>query len=219
MTDLPSPLDLAYVFAPPAHSNVPGSPKLTIRLRSQPTDQHFDPETVQASIISISGQAEKLKVTHPWSRAESYRVLPGRVVLQDRLGKCVEAFTFGGTLELDPTDMVTTCIITSPAPILSLVAQNALPELLAEEVEILLAELAASWSGDPDEIPLRMSGLEPDVIYRACLVSMLKKYHRISPAEGSSRERLLHLIRSELREAGVDASAANEKTLAELLAD
>jgi hypothetical protein len=169
MVNTTQPYDLGYTFYPPRHHHDPGHPRLDITLRASPTELHFDPEKVELHIVSPTERIENLSVTHPWTGIRDFQVYPGRIVLRDRVDKTAKAFTFGGRLEIHPEDKQTVCTIQSNAPILSLTIDRSLAVMLAEEVEIMLAERRAAWANDISSFEDRLKSIDPSTFYLATL--------------------------------------------------
>jgi hypothetical protein len=175
----PESHELGYYFYPQNRAGRLGHPRLDILLRSTPSERHFDPEKVHLFILSPQNDIEALVIDHPWRSLKRYRLVPGRVIIEDRRGKAVEAFTYGGDLEINANDERTLCMLVSPAAILDLSADagiSRLPatglsagQLLAQETEILLAERRAAWARDPDQYETRLAGVDPAALYAACL--------------------------------------------------
>jgi hypothetical protein len=109
--------ELGYRFDPPEQTT---PYRLSVWLRAAPTGRHYDPESVQCLVTTSPDSVEPLSIEHPWSLANAYQVSAGRIVLSDRKAKPVEAFTFGGQLQIDSTATVTQCTFDSTAPILPL---------------------------------------------------------------------------------------------------
>lgn len=175
-------LDLGYVFSPPCTSNVPCHRRLTINIRSSPTYLHFDPESVNFSVASPAWGTEFIKVFHPWLWTKKYNVLASRIIMRDRLNKVVEAFTFGGKLQIKTKDKRTRCSIVSNAPILPVEDWYATSSsLLAEEVEVLLAE----WRKLFDESNLgnkfeeQLALVDPPLLYIICLDTLQGKFSSV----------------------------------------
>ena len=89
---------LGYCFHPPtADPHDLGYPQLDVVIRSAPTGEHFDPESVTCLIATASGSS-KLSVVHPWTQDNTYRVCAGEIEIEDARHEQVTAFTFGGDL-------------------------------------------------------------------------------------------------------------------------
>lgn len=195
----PQPYDLGYTFFPARHPHDPGHPRLDIIIRPEPTGLHFDPERVQIPVVQQEENFENLLVTHPWARAENLELFPGRVILRDRLNKVAEAFVFGGQVEINSDEEKTRLSLRSPAPILSLTIERSVAVLLAEEVEILLAERRAAWAGNLHEYEHRLARTDPLSLYHACLNSLREKFRHFPPAEDGQNQRFYHFLVVESR--------------------
>ena len=148
---------LGYIFYPSDFRHSPGYQRLEVRIRSLPTNLHYDPERVSFPIVIENGMKETLKIFHPWRYAPEYQVCAGSIVLEDRKGKQVEAFTFGGNLQIRTQDEITICTFESEAPILEMGTDDPIQELLIEEVDILLAERSAAALPDAFEFEQRLA--------------------------------------------------------------
>lgn len=94
-------MELGYRFASPAYPNAPGSPRLLVSIYQTPTLKHFDPEQVILNIVNKDGFPDFLTVTHPWHLGdETYRVCAGHVILSDRKGEKIIAYTLGGDMHV-----------------------------------------------------------------------------------------------------------------------
>jgi hypothetical protein len=171
---------LGYCFYPRRYPNAPGHPRLDIVLRPAPTEQHFDPEWVTLHVLSdrgVPGVFEKLTVRHPWRwPCRRYRLVAGLVTWGDRKGEEVAAFSFGGALAIESEAAYTTCILTSEAPILYVVPRESIATLLAEEVEVLLAEGRAAWIERPEAFQTRLAAVDPLTLYVACLKTLRTRF-------------------------------------------
>ncbi len=150
-------------------------------------------------VLSLDRDLETLKIVHPWQGQSDFHVIPGRIILRVRPGKTIEAFTFGGELRIEGDEALTTCTITSDAPILDLADGHATVEVLAEEVEILLAEQHARWLQTPEVFDQKLASLDPLDFYSACLLALREKLKHLPIVEGSPTEKLTRLIASEAR--------------------
>jgi hypothetical protein len=150
---------------------------------SVPTGKHFDPEKLSLTVAPKHKGTELLRVQHPWPGQDQYRACAGHVILQDRKGKKVEAFTFGGDLRIESEEMLTVCFLTSPAPILVLIGTSSIPMLLAVETEIVFAERRANWELDRSTFKDRLTAADPFTLYCICLEALKKKFERY-PSRG-----------------------------------
>jgi len=191
--------DYGYYFHSREYSNSPGHPKLDVLLRSAPTGKHFDPEKLSITVASEDRGTEFLRVHHPWPGQEQHRACAGRVILQDRKGKKVEAFTFGGDLRIESEDMLTACVLTSPAPLLERTGTSSIAELLAEETEIIFAERRADWEPDHSAFKDRLTAADPFILYCICLESLKEKFEQYPPREDEFIQQFVHFLNTEIK--------------------
>jgi hypothetical protein len=168
--------EYGYFYHSREWSSSPGHPRLDVFLRSAPTEKHFDPVKMTIKVAVGGKDIEFIKVQHPWSLLERYHAYPGRVILQDRKGKIVEAFTFGGELRIESEEALTVGMLTSPAPILELTSTSSIPSILAEETEIIFAERRAEWEPDHKTFIKKLIVADPFVLYCACLKYLKAKF-------------------------------------------
>jgi hypothetical protein len=168
--------EYGYFFHPQERPDSPGHPQLDVFLRSVPTEKHFDPTKMTLNVALEHKDIEFIKVHHPWSLHEQYQACAGRIILQDRKGKIVEAFTFGGDLRIESKEEVTIGILTSPAPILELTSTSSIPSILAEETEIIFAERRAKWEPDHAAFIKKLIVADPLALYCASLEYLGVKY-------------------------------------------
>jgi hypothetical protein len=197
MVNATNEIDLGYVFYPPREPHDPGHPRLDIFLRPEPTYQHFDPEKVYFNVVPPNEEVQELVISYPWVRQKKYQVYPGRIFMIDRLRTTKEVFTFGADLEIDNNEERTQCIITSPAPILGLIIPHSIAVMLAEEVEILLAELRAVWAEDLGELEKRLASAGPLSLYGACLDALSKKFEAWENQEDELAREFIHFLHVE----------------------
>ncbi len=164
-------LDFGYAFEPDSSPDHPAHTRLRIVLRAHPTHAHYDPERVTLPIITPGHEIQALQLYHPWPADRAYRAAAGRIVLQDRLGKKVEAFSFGGAVTLDAEPEYVVVHLESPAPILALQFPGSVSSHLTDAVEGLLAQRRAAHdvAGQPHYFETCLAQLAPDALYQACL--------------------------------------------------
>ncbi len=164
-------LDFGYAFEPDGSPDHPAHTRLRIVLRAHPTLAHYDPEHVTLPIITPNREVEELRLFHPWPADRAYRAAAGRIILEDRLGKKVEAFSFGGALTLDAEPDYVVVQLESPAPILALQFPGSVSGHLADAVEGLLAQRRAAhdMAGQPHQFETRLARFAPEDLYQACL--------------------------------------------------
>lgn len=179
--DLISDLDIGYYFHKDDNNNSIGASALGINIYAQPTLHHFDPDHVDAYIVNSENQLEFITIFHPWIRKKEFTLAAGLITISDRLGKKVEAFSFGGTVMVNTFLEKTSSLFVSPAPILQLRSDQSLTmsEMLAEEVIKLLAIYKAEYYPKNRDFELRLSSLPPLPLYIASLHSIIKQYSKI----------------------------------------
>lgn len=170
--------DLGYRYYPKQYPQSAGHPRLDIKISERPSEQHFDPDWVQFLIFSSADAShpqriEHLKVNHPWTFQTAYRVAPGVLIISDRKDKKVEAFTFGGTLQIDVDNESTNCIIRSSAPIIELDVFDGTVTEFIKQVEIILARRRAIWAPDEAKFEARLSKTLPSQLYAACIEELI----------------------------------------------
>lgn len=211
--------NLGYVFYPARRPHAVGHPRLDIFLRTIPTRLHFDPERVEIPALLPAGNVEMLLLYHPWPGTQSYRVYPGRLIVRDRVNKEVEAFTFGGQLEIKTGEDFTVCTVTSEAPILDLGLGQSVAEMLAEEVEILFAEQRAAWGRNLDALEQRLAEIDPLTLYLACTHSLRERFRHYPAGEDELIRHFQHLLNTERQQfEEIHPLPAQAATLEELLA-
>ncbi len=209
--------ELGYCFLPAAESHDIGHAQLTVVIRPAPTEQHFDPEVAVCTVAAIGGDVATLRIHHPWVLETPYRVCAGHIVLEDRKGKQVTAFTFGGTLHIDSDVHRTVCHFTSPAPILEHSRQrDTLEVLLGEEAEILFAERRAAARTHDDGFDHRLAKADPLHLYLACLAALRDKLDRWPAWEEPIHLEFKHFLRTTLDHRSA-TDAIEIPALAELL--
>jgi len=176
----PKAEDWGYRFYPRAYPHAPGHPRLDVIIPQTPTGRHFDPVTVHLLVRARShiksGGLETLRIHHPWPYESQFQACAGRIIIEDRYDKKVEAFTFGGNLNILIRDVETTCVLESPAPILELISTSSIATVLTEETEILFAERRATWLPDIAAYEKRLANASPHDLYTACLETLMQKH-------------------------------------------
>jgi hypothetical protein len=181
--ETPDEGELGYTFHPQLYPQAPGHPQLDIVLRATPTGLHFDPKWVRLPVASANRGIELLTVRHPWQWKEHYRACEGHVSLHDHKNKVIEAFAFGGDLQIMSEEDRTTCILSSSAPIVEMLPEPltrgpSVHMMLVEEVEALIAQRRAAW--DQEQAPIafdrRLAAVDPLRLYLACLGALNEKF-------------------------------------------
>lgn len=160
----------------------------------EPTGEHFDPEEARLTIALGSLGAEIAQIKHPWIGRRTLRVCAGDIVLEDRTGKTVDAFVFGGELDVHVHENRTECHLVSPAPIYH--AEPTVPgevddmaSMLATEFEVLMAKRRAHWAGDPDEFASRLAAVDPVRLYAAAVAAAMVSIQSIPRSRRRARHR------------------------------
>jgi hypothetical protein len=201
--------NLGYCFHPPTAEHSLGYPQLDVVIRSGPTGEHFDPESVTCLIATANGSG-KLHVVHPWAQDNTYRVCAGEIDIEDARHEHVKAFSFGGELRIDSDARRTDCRLASPAPLLEHARQTlSLEELLIEEVLILFAQRRAVQ--DDDVFEGRLAAADPLLLYHACLGALQAKFEHF-PATDEAHRRFRQFLHS-----ATSTFAAEMVDLADLL--
>lgn len=190
--------NFGYQFEPPCPPEHPQYRQLTVVLRPQPTHQHFDPEAMQLTSI-VGKRLEALTLSHLWPGINTtYQVGAGCVILRDRIGKKIEAFTFGGKLDVEATPQRTVCNLRSPVPIFPLLQANTLAYQLGVEMQILFAHARATWDmrHPAPTFDERLGHLNILDLYRACLASLLAQ-RQTWPVHYAPWEHIEHFVDAE----------------------
>jgi hypothetical protein len=198
-----SSLDFGYSFEPPAPAGYPVHRRLTVVLRPRPTERHYDPERAEWPVVSPHGELDRLTVFHPWPVSSEQRAALGRIILADRKGKAVEAFSFGGTLRITASDEQVVAVLESPAPILPLLPPQTVAEALVDEIEILLARRRAHWDSQPQPhaaaaFEERLARAEPLALYQACLAALRAQLAATPAAFHDAEHHLAGFVRREI---------------------
>lgn len=164
-------MELGFYFHPSKDEFSLGCIKLDVNVYAKPTGDHFDPDQLSIPVIGIDGNGEELKITHPWRGLKNYKVSPGRIIISDRYEKKVEAYSFGGNLEISNYENHVNCSITSPAPIIPMINETNSNILFVSEFEAILAKLRANYDRDSD-FERDLSSIDPFVLYTAGLANV-----------------------------------------------
>ena len=201
MLDLSHEPDLGFVFYPYEMKDHPGHPRLDVIIQEKPTYQHYDPQKVQYKVVSIQGTIEHITIHHPWTSGARYQVCAGRIILHDRKAKRVEAFTFGGDLQILSDASHTVCGLVSTAPIFALCTTHDLPMWITAEVEILLAEQNAHWeSTHPYAFEEHLATLDPFILYASCLEALRdRSASHLYINEGELDKKGEHFVQAEIQ--------------------
>jgi hypothetical protein len=193
--------ELGYTFYPGRRPSEPGFSRLDIVLSAIPSEQHFDPRFVRLSVSSRLFGIETLRIRYGWKSSNHYQVLAGQIHIEDKIGKTVEVFTYGGDLDVDASDLKSTHLkITSPAPIMGDFREHSAARIIAEESEILLAERRSAWEGKEEEYEERLANTDPRLLYYTCLISLQERIKRIHMGNPDEIQHVLGVIEEELQQ-------------------
>ena len=170
----------------PVHPRSPGFRRLVIAMRPTPTYEHFDPEQLT---LQIWGRQQVAEVNH-WGRHVTLdgerRVVPGQVVISDRVRKQSVFYTFGATVQVAQVEghgaACTYFVIDSAAPILGegngfkLSAEDQ----LVEDAGALFARLRAKAHVEHRDFERQLVALSPIQVYAGCIESLWDMYHHAS---------------------------------------
>jgi hypothetical protein len=208
--------ELGYIFYP-GQSQF-GDERVDVVLRREPTQEHFDPERVHLKVCTSHG-VQVLDIQHPWRQPGETRLCEGHIRVLDRYQKFIDVFSFGGLVKITAVTDKTTCIITSPAPLLELTAGNSTAILLANEIDILLARSRAQLNPrSPTEFDEKLAGIDPLPFYISCLNELRKKFVYNTIYQDPIRQRFKHKLNLEIARLQHDNSwPSSIPTLAELI--
>jgi hypothetical protein len=172
-----------YYLLPKSHPDSPGYTGLLVAIRKQPTEKHFDPQTMRLRLRDKHNEATwtTLGLHSPVELPikGSLHACPGEVILRDRTDKRANFFTFGGSLETASVPGETVYSLRSPALILQLTDDSeSIPDQLASETEALTSELQARWGSDEAGFARRLAQVDPLQFYLATLRSLLARYEQ-----------------------------------------
>jgi hypothetical protein len=213
-------VDLGYQFAPPARPEHPGYRRLRVWLRAEPTERHYDPESVTCEVVAPAGEVDVMTFEHPWPFGRHYRSGPGRIELNDRKHKRVEGYTFGAEVEVESEPELTCCTFDSPVPIFALLEPDSLGSRFAAEVEVVIAQQRAQWDSSRAgrDFDAQLGTIGPLALYRACLEEVAARLVPLAHVDRPAQE-VLHFITQERGELEAQRlTPGPSPSLAELLA-
>jgi hypothetical protein len=188
---------LGYRFGGRARPSALGYTQLQARLTLEPRNTHFNPQYLRVSVFSPASGVGHLSVCHPWKAGERYRLYPDRIILRDHNGQTIEAFVFGGKLQVSLSAAWTVCTISSEAPILELVGEQSISTMLAVEVEGLLADGRYPDECQLVEIEGKIAQANPLDLYAACLLALKMKLKRLTVLD-VTQVQLLRAVSAEM---------------------
>ena len=178
------------------HPGSPGHTGLLVAIRKEPTDKHFDPQTLHLRLRDEYGGAGWKTLSWLSPLEGSGHVCPGTVTLKDRSGRQIEFFTFGGSLEMTSGPGEMAYSLRSPAPVLELTAhEETVPDQLAAEAEELLARIEVKWGTDEKGFNRQLAEVDPLQFYLSALASIVNHYEQVQVLEEAYHELSLALCR------------------------
>ena len=201
MLNFSNETDLGYIFHSHETPDHPGYPRLDVIIPAVPTYRHFDPQKAQFRVVSRPGEIERLKIHHPWTLNNKYQVCAGRIFITDRGAKQVEAFSFGGDLQIRSEKDRTICTLESPAPLFPLFTTHDLSMWIVAEFEILLAEQEAHWDPQhPHEFETHMAAVDPFLLYASCLQALQEKVNDLHTGSEELDRQGMHFVQTEIKQ-------------------
>lgn len=187
-----------YYFHHPEPGFEWGAPELEVKLRSNPTKRHFDPEQLRLRIVEQDEDLDYVRIYHPWPGGRQMRAVIGDIVLRDRKDKTLEAFTFGGTLAIEREEECTHCNLASPVPIIDLRDDHREARLLASEAKALIARRRVDWKHDLARFEARIAQANPEDLYYAILLRLEEEYRIYPKDERISAQEFLNFLRAQI---------------------
>lgn len=195
----PTNLNLGFNFMDPPDPGAPGYHRLEIILRDAPTEKHFDPEEVQINLSTAKQESIQMThIYHPWGHPGRYQAVAGRILIEDRHGMQVEAFTFGGEFSIDLQETHTNCHLESPAIILHPTQPNSIPWLLARLGQQFLAERSAAHLPDLEIYERKLIQADPLILYAVFLQSNEKRFENFPYPHETSIHNIHYALQAEI---------------------
>ena len=195
---------MGYLYHYPKIEHPTDKFRLDIYLSENPLEQLFRTKNVKLPVLDKEGVISHLTITHPWHFEKQAVVCPGLVILEDQTGNKEEAYSLGGSLDIDQQESYTICSLVSNAPIIDITLANPMRRLLFEELEITLAGHGATFV-DHNEFETRLCQADPLTLYLACLEALTEKFEHFPQMDDQYILFLayLHAQEHRLREAGL----------------
>lgn len=193
-----------YAVMQRIHPTSPGYRVLAIALRTEPTKAHFDPEVVTLTIYGQEQLSHTIHLHHNSPMSKPAQACVGSVVVQDRVGKQVSFYTFGGQFDVVHTYggrgkvVCSYYVLQSLAPIMpvDMDLNQSLADQLASEAEAELARLKSHSLIKGVPLHTRLAKFDPLTRYAGCIATLLEMYHGSPPLSHTFPE-LLHLLEHE----------------------
>lgn len=174
-------MDIGYLFEKASEDLELGGHALGVNLYGQPTRQHFDPKQLILPVIDLDNHVAPMTIMHPWHNLKKYHMAPGLIEIIDRKDAKVEAFSFGGSLEIKVNGQKTSCLLRSEAPILSIETLSNLHIgcLLSQEVMDLLAIRRAAYLNKESVFNQKLISVAPMTLFVSALKSIDAKFTKM----------------------------------------
>ncbi len=195
-----------YHLLPQVHPNSPGYTGLQVAIRATPTRQHFDPETIQLSLLNRAGKIEETKLDLETTLSEQHIVCAGSIILCDRKDKQESFYCFNGTIESTLARGETVYTLRSSAPVLWLsIKGGSIADQLVAEFGRVIGEIRASAREKDEDFFAHLATFEPLALYTAGLCSIFSDYERVSALRDSYPDlhALLHSEKDWLQDKGL----------------
>lgn len=175
---------------------------IVVRINARPTLKHFDPEWVSFPRITEHGYLDSMRISITWTGRATLPLAAGVVSVQDRKGKRVEFFSFGGQVELLREDKAVVLQICSDAPLLYLlyfVPSESTGCALATFALGQLARAKARWD-DNTAFERHLATIQPLRLF-ATILQGFHTYLRSQPPQRHAKHywRTLSEVRRELK--------------------
>jgi hypothetical protein len=169
----------SVVFYPASSPHALGHPRLDAILFAEPTGADDDLISADFVVAAGEGDVERLSVVHPWPWPGHYRVGADNVVMLTRHQETVEAFTWGGELEITTDEARTVCSLTSSAPIVDLDDLDSIEDHFATSFDAVLAGWRSQWRREDITFDAHLATIEPAVLYAVALTEMEQHIHQV----------------------------------------
>jgi hypothetical protein len=189
---------ISYKFHPNQRHNSPGFASLEMIIQGDDKSVSRDLEEATLLIANSEELPETTFLSHPWNRPAQEQVCTGNIALRLKQDEKIIAFTFGGQLQVQSQSDKTVFILTSPAPILRYEGFNQISTILADEVNILLAEKRVREISDLDAYKKRLVCTNPLLLYCTCLKELRDKFTHYVHPDTPSQQSFSNFITSEI---------------------
>ena len=186
-------VELGYYFHAADNDALHGHTQLDVNIYKEPTEKHFDPETLTIWTVDSKSGVGRLTISHPYQGQKQLTTSVGRILLRDRRDKVVQAFSYGSCLQLTAYQSHTHGVFTSPAPIYRLADSFQDPaSLVINELEALLAQAVAVRRHNGGDLKSTLARTDPFALFVAGLLAV-KDRLRCLPG-GRSQVRTIRAI-------------------------